>query len=270
MTTGVLSESSPVVMGLYAIERLACATADRINVLTPAFRDNIVRRGLASADKIVFVPNGADADLFEPGPRDNAIRRELGWGERFVVMYCGAHGLANALMQLVEAAALLEHRQDILFACVGDGIERQAIVEAIAQRGLTNIICYGPQPKERMPDFVRACDVGAAVLQNNPTFRTVYPNKVFDYMACERPTLLAIDGVARELVCEQAQAGVFAQPEDPVAIARAVEALASDPDRCRAFGKSGRQWVMRNATRRALAERYVSVMRDLVDSRAGS
>ncbi len=102
--------------------------------------------------------------------------------------------------------------------------------------------------------------MGAAVLQNNPTFRTVYPNKVFDYMACARPTLLAIDGVARELVCEQARAGVFAEPEDPAALAAAIRALADDPAACAEMGRRGREWVLANATRESLAARYLDVM----------
>ena len=31
-------------------------------------------------------------------------------------------------------------------------------------------------------------------------FTTTYPNKVFDYMAAGRPTVLAIDGVIRQVV----------------------------------------------------------------------
>ncbi|HEY6099154.1 MAG TPA: glycosyltransferase family 4 protein, partial [Anaeromyxobacter sp.] len=208
VTTGVLREGSLLTRLLYQLERWACRSADRINVLTPAFRDDLVRRGLAPAEKIAFVPNGADLDLFRPAPPDGAVRRELGWGDRFVVMYAGAHGRANAIGQLVEAAALLRDRPDILIASVGDGPERRQHEESARAQGLTNISFAGAQPKERMPALVNACDVGAAVLQANPTFRTVYPNKVFDYMACEKPTLLGIDGVARQLVCEEARAGV--------------------------------------------------------------
>lgn len=122
----------------------------------------------------------------------------------------------------------------------------------------------GPQPKERMPDFVNAADVGAAVLQRNETFRTVYPNKVFDYMACERPTLLAIDGVARELVCDQAQAGVFAEPENPEAIAKAILQLADDPAGRERMGRNGRAWVLANATREGLARKYLAILEELV------
>ena len=168
------------------------------------------------------------------------MRRELGWGDRFVVMYAGAHGRANAIGQLVDAAERLRDRKDILIATVGDGPERARHEEAARERGLDNIQFCGPQPKSRMVDVVNACDVGAAVLQDNPTFRTVYPNKVFDYMACARPTLLAIDGAARRLVCDEAQAGVFATPEDGQAIADAIRILADDP---RGRRRDGAPWT---------------------------
>jgi glycosyltransferase involved in cell wall biosynthesis len=264
VTTGVLRAGSLLTRMLYGLERWACRGADLISVLTPAFTEDLVRRGLAAREKIVLVPNGADLDLFKPGPRRNRIREACGWGDRFVVMYSGAHGRANALGQLLDAAARLRDRPEILIACVGDGPERARLEEEARRRGLSNIIFHGPQPKERMVEFVNACDVGAAVLQNNPTFRTVYPNKVFDYMACERPTLLAIDGVARELVCETARAGVFAPPEDGAALAEAITGLAGDPDGRRTMGRRGRAWVLANASREALATRYAAEMEALV------
>jgi glycosyltransferase involved in cell wall biosynthesis len=260
VTTGVLSPRSLLTRTLYGLEALAYADCDVINVLTPAFGEDIVGRGLASPDKIVLVPNGADTRLFRPGPRQNGLRAELGWGDRFVVLYAGAHGRANALHQLVDAADHLRDRPDILFACVGDGPDRAPLEQEARRRGLQNILFHGPFPKERMPDLVNGADVGAAVLQDNPTFRTVYPNKVFDYMACERPVLLAIDGVARKLVCEEAQAGVFAAPESGEAIAQAVLDLEADAAKRTLMGERGRRYVLENLTRDALARRYLAVL----------
>ena len=260
VTTGVLKPGAALTRLLYGLERWACSTADIINVLTPAFREDLVKRGLALRAKVSFVPNGADVDTFQPGPRENEVRRGLGWGDRFVVMYAGAHGRANALGQLLEAAERLRKRDDILIALVGDGPERAPLEAEAKRRGLVNIAFYGSQPKERMPLFVQACDAGAAVLQSNPTFRTVYPNKVFDYMACAKPTLIAIDGVARELVCGTADAGVFAEPEDADDIARAIERLADDEALRVRLGKNGLAWVHEYATRRALAKQYLCVM----------
>jgi glycosyltransferase involved in cell wall biosynthesis len=264
VTTGVLRAHSPLARLLYRLERWAYRRADAISVLTPAFKQDIASRRLAPPAKIAVIPNGADLRLFQPGARENHVRREHGWGERFVVMYCGAHGRANAVGQLIGAAELLRSREDILIACVGDGPERANLEEQTRSRGLANIRFLGPQPKEAMPAFVQACDAGAAVLQNNPTFRTVYPNKVFDYMACARPTLLAIDGVARELVCEQARAGVFAAPEDPRALADAILGLADHPEECRRMGENGLGWVRANASREDLARKYLELMESLV------
>jgi len=269
VTTGVLSSKSPLTRLLYLLERWAYRLADRINVLTPAFEQDIVRRGLAPAVKISLIPNGADLDNFSPGPIRNSVRREFGWGDRFVVLYAGAHGRANAVGQLVAAAELLRNRPDILIATVGDGNERARAQADARARNLNNIVLLGPQPKERMPDFVNAANAGAAVLQNNPTFRTVYPNKVFDYMACARPTLLAIDGVARTLVCDQAQAGIFVEPENPESIAEGIRTLANNPAHSAEMGARGRHWVEANANRRELASRYLDLLFELTTKAGG-
>ena len=191
------------------------------------------------------------------------LRRRLGWRDRFVVLYAGAHGRANAVGQLLDAADCLREWGDILIACAGDGPDRPGLELAARQRGLTNIEFLGPQPKSLMPDLVNAANAGAAVLQANPTFRTVYPNKVFDYMACARPTLLAIDGVARRLVCDEAGAGVFAEPENGPAIAGAIRQMAGSPAMCREMGLRGYHWVVEHAGRRALATRYLNLMQSI-------
>jgi glycosyltransferase involved in cell wall biosynthesis len=270
ITTGVLRAGSPLTRLLYGLEKWACRSASKINVLTPAFQYDMERRALATSTKFCFVPNGADTGSFSPGPRGNEMRRQLEWGDRFVVMYSGAHGRANALHQLVDAAAELRDRPDILIACVGDGPERQRLTEEAELRGLENIRFYGAKPKASMPEIVNACDVGAAVLQNNPTFRTVYPNKVFDYMSCARPVLLAIDGAARTLVCDQAKAGIFAEPENHQAIASAIRFLADHQAARDEMAANGRRWVLANASRDALAARYLDVLAGMVTSSGSS
>jgi glycosyltransferase involved in cell wall biosynthesis len=263
VTTGVLPARGLLTRVLYGIERFACGRADRVNVLTPAFADDLKRRGLVQDGRLTFVPNGADADAFVPAPRNNEVRRAFGWGDRFVALYAGAHGRANALDQLLDAAEQLRDRADILIVSVGDGPERARLEGAARARHLANIQFIGAVAKERMPAVVAAADAGLAVLQNNPTFRTVYPNKVFDYMACERPTVIAIDGAARRLVCDEARAGLFAEPEDGHAIAGAIRTLADAPERARELGENGRAWVLANAARPALARRYLDILNGL-------
>lgn len=267
VATGVLGEESVITRGLYILEKLGYREADRINVLTPAFRENILARRLSGAEKICFIPNGADLELFQPGPADLELRKKMGWGEKFVVLYAGAHGVANHLWQYIDAAELLQDRPDILLVSVGSGPEKAKLVAETERRGLSNLQWLNGVPKNEMPALARAADANAAILKRVDTFKTVYPNKVFDAMACGRPILCAIDGVARELV-ERAEAGLYVEPEDPKDFVSKIIYLADNPDVVAKMGIKGRAFVEENFDREVLARRYLTILEELVESRA--
>jgi glycosyltransferase involved in cell wall biosynthesis len=264
VTTGIVARASAMTRLLFLLEAWAYRSARRIAALTPGIKADIVRRKLAPAEKIVEIPNGADLRRFVPGARDNSFRSKFGWGDRCVAIYAGAHGKANALDQLVEAATILRERDDIVFALVGDGPERPRLERTARDRKLTNITFCGPQPRERMPECINASDIAIAVVQANPTFLTVYPNKIFEYMACARPIVLAVDGVARELVCHESRSGLFVHPGDASGIATSVRQLADEPALRTELGQNGRRWVEQNESRDALAQRYLTVMEELL------
>ena len=73
---------------------------------------------------------------------------------------------------------------------------------------------------------------------------------------------------ARTLVCGEAKAGVFAEPENPKAIASAIRLLADHTETRAIMAASGRRWVLANASRDALATRYLGVLMDLVNAAA--
>jgi glycosyltransferase involved in cell wall biosynthesis len=264
VSTGVLSETSPITKFAYFLEHAGYASADRINVLTPAFRQDIIDRGLAADSKIVFIPNGADIDLFQPGPPNAHIRERHNWSDKFVVLYAGAHGIANHLWQYIDAAEQLQDRDDILLVSVGDGPQKADLVAETERRGLTNMQWLDAVPKAQMPELVRSADVGTAILKRVDTFKTVYPNKIFDYMSCERPVLLAIDGVARELVTDKAKAGVYAEPERPADLADKIRWMADHPEEIQEMGVHGRTYVEEYFSRPSLAQKYLEVMQELV------
>jgi len=80
-------------------------------------------------------------------------------------------------------------------------------------------------------------------------FRTTYPNKVFDYMAAGRATVLVIDGVSRQLI-ESSNGGVFVQPGDDELLAKTILELSKDPERVRQMGRSAREYLVKHLDRR--------------------
>ncbi len=258
---GVLSNRLVIKLS-YWLERLIYKKADKINVLTPAFKEALLRKGVASS-KIVMIPNGADLDIFSPGVKENRVRKKYGWDNKFVVTYIGAHGLANHLIQLVEVARELREHEDILFVLIGDGMEKPKLAAKAKEYGLKNIQFIDSQPKSQTADFVNSADVCTAVLKKADTFKTVYPNKVFDYMSCAKPVIIAIDGVARKLI-EDARAGIYVEPENIEEFKKAVLELYDNPSLCAEYGQNGYEYVKKHFSRESLADQYEVVLQEMV------
>ncbi len=141
--------------------------------------------------------------------REAEVRRELGLGGScFVVTYAGALGMANDIPTVLRAAERLQDHRKIRFLFVGDGKEQPNLKKMAEEMKLSNVIFAGARPKADMPKILAASDACLAILMNIPMFRTTYPNKVFHYMAAERPTILAIDGVIRQVI-ESAGGGLY-------------------------------------------------------------
>ena len=215
--------------------------ADLIIVNSPGFIPHL-RRYAVPAEKIALVPNSVEVEMFNPADRGEEVRRELKLDDKFIVLYAGAHGPANDLYTLLLAAKLLEEYDDIVFVLVGDGKERPKLMKQAEKLLLRNVLFVPAQPKVRMPAFLAAADVCVAILKNIPMFNTTYPNKVFDYMAAGRPTLLAIDGVIRQVI-EDADGGIFVQPGNPEAIANGLLTLYKNPCLLRQQGMNTRSYV---------------------------
>ncbi len=233
--------------------------ADLVMANSPGFIEHIRRRG---ARKIDLVPNGADARMFDPYVNGMPFRQTHGIVNKFVVLYAGAHGMSNNLEVVLEAAQLLADRPEIAFLFLGDGKEKSALQQKAREMALENVAFLPPVPKSEMNLALAGSDACIAILKPIPLYATVYPNKVFDYMAAGKPVLLAIDGVIRQVI-EEADAGVFVEPGDPKLLAQAVLKLAEDPTRARQMGLNGRQYVEAHFDRAVLAERLVKVINEM-------
>lgn len=262
--SGVLTNKLIINMA-YWFESFIYKRAKKINVLTPAFRNKLIELKGVSVDKIIFIPNAADFDLSDKLLNEfdaEAFKKEIGLEGKFVITYVGAHGVANHLIQLVEAAELIEN-QNIVFQLIGGGMLKEKLILEVKNRNLKNVIFRDPVPKAEVFKYILASDMGASVLKKVDTFKTIYSNKTFDYMACKKPILLCIDGVSRELV-ESASCGVYAEPENAIDIAQKAELYSSDVNRCKLEGENGYQYAKENFDRKVLAEKYILELEKLV------
>jgi glycosyltransferase involved in cell wall biosynthesis len=238
------------------LERFLYHHADTVMVNSPGFIDHVKQRG---ARQIELVPNGADPKMFDPAMDGTLFRQQHGLQGKFVVLYAGAHGMSNDLGILLQAAQLLAGTPQITIVLLGDGKEKPVLQQQAREMGLHNVLFLPPVPKNAMNQALAGADACLAILKPIPLYATVYPNKVFDYMAAGKPVLLAIDGVIRTVV-EQASAGVFVPPGDPQALAAAITNLAYEPNTARVMGQRGRKYIEDHFDRAILADQLIEIL----------
>ena len=264
VAVGVGSSNSLLHRSLAKVAGFLYRNCDRVVVVTPAFKKYLIEHWQVPEEKILVVENGVDTNLFSKLPLDINLKRELGAEGKFVVSYIGTIGNAHGLETMVEAASLLRERApNVLFLLVGEGAEKQHLVSLARSRGLTNVHFVDQQPREKIPAYISASDACLVLLKRTELFKTVLPTKMLEFMSCARPVILGVDGHARK-VMEQANAGIFIQPEDPAALADAVVRLAADPGLRESLGRNGRQHVLQYFSRSHTARIYLDVLYDLL------
>jgi len=243
-------------------ERFLYRSADQVVVNSPGFIEYVKNDG---ARRVALVPNGADAEMFHSVGSGIGFRQEHHLEGAYIVLYAGAHGMSNDLSVVLQAARLLKNQPEIAIVLLGDGKEKNSLLVQASEMCLTNVHFLPSIPKNRMPEALAAADSCLAILKSIPLYKTVYPNKVFDYMAAGRPVLLAIDGVIRKVV-EDAQAGIFVHPGDPAALADAIHSLAADRQKGHALGNNGRHYIEVHFNRLNLAEKMERVLAETLEN----
>lgn len=258
--TGVVTNKAIIKLA-YALEAFIYKKAKKINVLTPAFRKTLIEKKGVPPEKIIFIPNAADFSLSDhllETFNAEEFRKQHGWDGKFVITYVGAHGVANHLEQVLETADLLRDT-NVLFVLIGQGMKKDDLKSLALKMQLNNVLFLDPVAKAEVFKYIFASDMGASVLKNVETFKTVYSNKTFDYMACKKPILMAIDGVSRELV-EEAGAGIFVEPENPHDFEKKIRLYLNDPERKRLEGETGYLYAKQNFDRKVLANKYLEYL----------
>jgi glycosyltransferase involved in cell wall biosynthesis len=240
--------------------------AERIVVLAGGTARYLAERGVPRA-KLVHVPNGVDVHLMRPAepaampsggaPADAPPADGTMANGTAMLVYAGAHGPANGLDVVLDAAERLDRAGvRVRFVLVGDGPAKADLVAESARRGLATVEFRDPVPKAQLATLLAAADGGLMLLRDAPLFAfAVSPNKLFDYLAVGLPVVCNVPGEVAELLAESG-GGVQAADTGGAALAAAVERLLTlPPDARREMARAGRRWVERTHSREVLGAR---------------
>lgn len=248
---------NPLVLGAMSIlEWVSYRSAHRLVGLSPGIVEGIARRGIAK-DRIALIPNGCDLDIFTvatgPWRPDGVAPGDL------MVIFTGAHGIANGLDAVLNAGAELKRRgrDDIKLVLVGDGKLKPTLQARAEAESLDNVVFHPPVPKLSLAGLMAEADIGMQILANVPAFYYgTSPNKFFDYIAAGLPVLNNYPGWLADMIKETG-CGYAVAPDDAAGFAGALIDAADHRDKLPPMGERAAKLAAEQFERAKLAELFV-------------
>ncbi|SDG43076.1 glycosyltransferase family 4 protein [Desulfosporosinus hippei] len=216
----------------------------KLSAVTIGIRDTWINRGIP-AEKVAFLPNGVNLDLFRPLLPDQEFMDKLGLQDKFILAYTGTMGYAQGLETVLEAANLLRSEPQYHFLFLGDGTEKPKLEEMAKEMKLSNVQFLGFQPVTDMPRYLSLAAGSIIPLKKLKLFEGARPSKMFPAMGCAVPIIYSGEGEAVDLI-RDAGAGLTVEPENPVEMAQAIRTLYNLSDRGKSMGDNGRRYVEEN------------------------
>lgn len=255
-----VSKWHPLYLVLASIERLAYRSADAVISLMANGMRHMGPRGL-SESRFFYIPNGVDLSYAsvdsESSMHDSRmiqIRRDF----QFVLMYTGAHGIPNALDQLLDAAEILHCRGiSVAFVLVGAGGEKSRLEGLAEGKKLRNIFFFDPVPAAQVQSLLRYADACFIGWNRHSIYKYgISANKLFEFMKAAKPIVQCIDSADNPVALSGC--GVDVPPQRPDLLAEAIVRLSllSQQER-EAMGSSGYRYVLAQHNYQQLAERFI-------------
>jgi glycosyltransferase involved in cell wall biosynthesis len=235
-----------------ALERAATRWTDFLVANASAIADEVRRDEGVPAAKIAVIPNGMQPAEFEPVEPADVV-------SPLPVVLCVANLTAHkGHRHLLEACAALRRAgSPCTLLLIGDGPERAGL-RRMADRLEIDVRLLGARTD--VSRFLARAD--AVVL---PSLYEGSSNAVMEAMAAGRPVVATSVGGTPELLEGR---GVLVPPEDPAALAEAIQRLLDDPDAAADLGRAAREWAMANLTADVMVDRYVALYRQLLARRS--
>ena len=188
IAAGWLRQDSAAARILGGLLNFSLGVADEVVVLDRFMRDRVMKKGVP-AEKISVIPPWAHSEVVRHDPDGRlAFRERYGLAGKYVVMYSGNHGPCHPLTTVLQAAARLADRPDIVFCFVGGGSEFPAVAGFAAAHNLSNIRCLPYQPLADLSASLSSADLHVVVM-GDPLVGIVHTCKIYNIMCIGAPVL---------------------------------------------------------------------------------
>lgn len=233
--------------------------AAKIVVLSEGFKNRISENGIPPG-KIEVIPNWADENKLAnfSNPADLEPKPTLS------VLFAGTLGRAQALENVIDAARILKQDSTISFKFIGDGTEKEKLVDYAKRLKLQNVEFIAPVPMEEIASFLEKADVLLVQLSGDPLFEITVPSKIQAYLFMGKPVLAGVTGEARRIIHES-NSGFSYDSSNPVELVAAIKKFQSLSNSKRVyFGQNGKSYYEKNLSIDKGAEAFSQIFQNVI------
>lgn len=214
-------------------------------------------RGMGLAgERVRVVTGGVDPGRFTP--RDGAPRTGP---PRLVTL--ARLDLHKGHDRVLEAMALLAARgRTLRYAICGEGDEHARLEEMAKRLGLTGVEFLGWQPDERLPALLRESDIFIMTSREMPGRLDLIEGLGISFLeasAAGLPVIGGRSGGVPDAVLD-GRTGLLVDPDDPRAIAAAVERILDEPGLAARLGREGRRFAEEEVAWPRVARKVLDAM----------
>jgi glycosyltransferase involved in cell wall biosynthesis len=224
-----------------AVEQWLAGRTDVLVAVSPEVRDDLIRLGLAGAERFVVIPLGFDLGRFlddsERAARRQSLRAEWGLGtEDQVVTLIARLVPIKRVDRFLRVARMLGERPRTRFVVVGDGELRSELAASADARALGDRLVWAGFRRD-VPDVCFASDVVMLTSDNEGT-----PVSLIEAQAAAVPVVGTDVGGVRSAV-KDGDTGILTAADDEQRLAAATQAFLADPELAGRTGRAGREWA---------------------------
>jgi len=263
-STGVLTNER--VLNLIArVAKWVYKQADQLVVLSPGFKELLIERG-EPAEKIEVIPNWCDESMLVY----SSEKKLSGFpsGDKFIVLFAGNIGRAQALASVIEAALMFENKSsnifpEVVFVFLGGGLEVDLLKQQVAAKNLNNVIFLPSVPMAEVAGYLHRADALLVHLKKDPLFEVTIPSKTQAYMAIGKPIIMGVAGDAADII-KSADCGTVIESENPSQLVDAIANLLRLSKKEReALGMNGRNYYFKYLSLKTGTKRFVDLFNKL-------
>jgi colanic acid biosynthesis glycosyl transferase WcaI len=233
--TGLLTDGSIPAKTAKVLEKKVISLFDRVSSISPHMCKKLKEKGVTES-KIYEFRNWADIEAIQPITRSSLYRKEWGIITPHIALYCGNIANKQGINIIVEAARLIQHRDDITFVICGEGPSREKLI--LNAEGLTNVQFHNLQPKERLNELLGLATVHL-LPQCAGTADLVLPSKLTNMLASGKPVIATVfpeTDIANEIL----ECGFISPPGDALKLANTICQALEDIDSLKKLGNNAR------------------------------